>query len=128
MPIYKKHWKEDLEKYRPVSLILVLVKVMEQIILSATTWHEQSSHQAQSSLISLISFYDKMTRLVDEGKAVDVVSLDFGKAFDTVFHSILLEKLECTLSKFAGDTKLGRSVNLLERRKGLQRDLNKLDQ
>jgi len=35
-------------------------------------------------LTNLISFSDKVTHLVDEGKAVDAVYLDFCKAFDTV--------------------------------------------
>jgi len=35
--------------------------------------------KGRSCFINLISFYDKMTRLVDEGKAVDVVYLYFSK-------------------------------------------------
>ena len=39
--------------------------------------------KGRSSLTNLISLYDQVTHLVDEGKAVDVVYLDFSKAFDT---------------------------------------------
>ncbi|GAB0179712.1 mitochondrial enolase superfamily member 1 [Grus japonensis] len=94
MPIYKKSPKEDPGNYRPVSLTSVPGKVMEQFILGVLTKHVQdnqgirpSQHgfmKGRSCLTNLISFYDLVTRLVDEGKAVDVTYLDFNIAFNTV--------------------------------------------
>ena len=40
-----------------------------------------------------IPFYNEMTGSVDEGKAVDVIYLDFSEAFDIVSHNILVKKL-----------------------------------
>ncbi|PKU32118.1 rna-directed dna polymerase from mobile element jockey-like [Limosa lapponica baueri] len=85
-PVYKKGWKEDLGNHRPVSPTSVLGKVMEQIIFCAITQHIQdnqatrpSQHgcmKGKSCLTNPISFYDKVTRLMDDGKAVDVVYVD----------------------------------------------------
>ena len=101
--VFQKGWKDDPGSYRPVRLTSVPGKVMERIISGAVTDQlkvnqgiRPSQHgfmNARSCLTSLILFCDKVTRLADESRAVDVVYLDFSKVFDTIPHSNLVEEL-----------------------------------
>ena len=57
--------------------------------------------KARSFLTNLITFYDQVIHLMDEGKAVDIAYLDFSKVFDSISHSILLENLAtCGLDRY----------------------------
>uniref|UniRef100_A0A8C5MLW7 Reverse transcriptase domain-containing protein n=1 Tax=Leptobrachium leishanense TaxID=445787 RepID=A0A8C5MLW7_9ANUR len=47
----------------------------------------------RSCQTNLITFYEEVSRSIDQGVAVDVIYLDFAKAFDTVPHKRLLLKL-----------------------------------
>lgn len=105
IPIFKKVKKEEPGNYRPVHLTSVSGKVMEKIILGVSKKHRKDnviighSHHGlmrrRSCLANLISFYDKIIHLVDQGKPV-YIFLKFSMAFSTVPHSILLDKMSST--------------------------------
>ena len=51
------------------------------------------SREGKSCLTNLISFHNKVIHLVDREKPIDIVVLDFSKAFDTVSLGMLLDKM-----------------------------------
>ncbi|KAK4825010.1 hypothetical protein QYF61_023014 [Mycteria americana] len=102
-PICKDRKKEDLGNYRLVSLTSVPGKMVERILLESISKHMEdkmvigsSQHgfmKGKSCLINLIAFYNEVTSLADKGRAVDVVHLNFSKAFCAVFHNTLIDEL-----------------------------------
>ncbi|CAM4553317.1 unnamed protein product [Caretta caretta] len=104
VPIFKKGKEEKPGNYRLVSLTSVPGKIMEQVLKETILKHleerkvirnsQNGFTNSKSCLINLTTFYDEITGSVDVGKAVDLIYLDFRKAFDTVSHSILASKLK----------------------------------
>ncbi|CAM4590572.1 unnamed protein product [Lepidochelys kempii] len=104
VPILKKGKKEKPENYRLTSLNSVHGKIMNQVLKESILKHlkerkviRNSQHgftKGKSCLTKLISFSHEITGSVDMAKAVDVIYLDFSKAFGMVSHSILTSKLK----------------------------------
>jgi Reverse transcriptase (RNA-dependent DNA polymerase) len=104
VPIFKKGSKSDPGNYRPISLPCISCRMMESIIKDDIVSHldrnwiiAKSQHGFQknrSYTTNLLEFLKTETEAADSGKSVDVVYLDFAKAFDKVPHARLLCKVE----------------------------------
>lgn len=92
------------EKGEPRKLLtLIPGKVVEQLWQETISGHvkdkkivRSSQHEfskEKSCLTIISSFYSESTSLMFEGGAVNIVFLDFSKAFDNASHKILIEKL-----------------------------------
>ena len=104
IPLFKKGSRNKSVNYRPVSLTSVICKVLETIIrdhmmdfLKKHKLINPSQHgflKARSCLTNLLCFFEEITKWVDEWSPVDVIYLDFQKAFDKVPHQRLILKLK----------------------------------
>ena len=104
VPIHKGKSRAIAKNYRPVALTSLLIKVFEKVVrqhlvsfLEETQQFNPSQHGfrgGRSCLSQLLAHFDHITRLMEEGKAVDVIYLDFAKAFDKVDIGITLRKLK----------------------------------
>ena len=104
IPLFKKGSRNKSENYRPVSLTSVICKLLERLIKDhlvdfrvENKLINPSQHgflKARSCLTNMLCFLEDVTKWVDEGSPVDIIYLDFKKAFDKVSHQRLLLKLK----------------------------------
>ena len=102
-PIFKKGARTKPENYRPVSLTYIPCKLMDSIVKDSLMAHLEenmlmnpSQHgfmPGKSCATNLLEFFEVVTRTVDDGKNMDIIFLDFEKAFDKVPKECLLAKL-----------------------------------
>jgi ribonucleases P/MRP protein subunit RPP40 len=103
-PVHKKGPTCDVNNYRPISLTCVCCKLMEIIVKNRMLGYLLSnklisSHQhgflsKHSTSSQLLECVNDWTLAIHNKHSVDVVYIDFSKAFDTVCHSKLLYKLQ----------------------------------
>jgi hypothetical protein len=103
-PIFKKGSKSTPGNYRPVSLTCVICKINESIIKDHIMKHFVENNlltNCQHGFVSgkscntqLLECMDIWTEIIDNGGYLDVIYLDFAKAFDKVAHQRLISKME----------------------------------
>ena len=93
-----------MQNYRPISLLSVFSKIYEKLIYSRVysylvknelIYSKQFGFRAgYSTNHAIISITEHIRRLLDDGEFVCGIFVDLEKAFDTVHHDILCNKLE----------------------------------
>jgi len=104
VPIFKKGAKSKPSNYRPISLTSVICRLLETILKNNILDHLLDNNLIKSSqhgflphkscTTNLLEFLETATSAVDQGDAMDVLYLDYAKAFDKVPHKKLLAKME----------------------------------
>jgi len=101
--LFKKGTKTDPGNYRPVSLTCIACKVLESVVRDAMVSHftdhnlyaecQHGFRKGRSCVTQLLEVIENLTLFMDNGEPIDIIYLDFKKAFDSVPHERLLTKL-----------------------------------
>ena len=101
IPLYKKQDPLKKENHHPISLLQRVLKVFERTLYTQFNYHMENklskyltgfrkSHGTQYSLMIML---EKLKNVLNKGEYVCVLFMDLSKAFDTIYHDLLLAKL-----------------------------------
>ena len=98
----KKGDKQNVENYRPISLLAVVSKIMERCVHDILYRKvkdqiyglQHGFSKGRSCTSQLLKAYHNIGANLDKGGQVDIAYLYFSKAFDCVLHNLLINKLK----------------------------------
>ena len=103
-PLYKAEDRLQTENYRPISVLPVLSKVIERVVHTQLSTHLDNinylySHQygfrrGRSTTQAIAQLNNWVLESMDEGKVTGLLFVDISKAFDSINHKVLLDKLK----------------------------------
>ena len=104
IPIHKGGSTEEINNYRPISLLSIFDKIIEKIMHkrlyvfleehNILFQNQFGFRKNNSTSFALIDITEKIEETIDNIKYGCGIFIDLCKAFDTVNHEILLKKLE----------------------------------
>ena len=96
--------KGQIENYRPISILPVVSKIMEKevhrqvysFLVEHNLLHpaQHGFRQMRSTQTALLNVVDQWLKNMDNSEVTGVVFIDIAKAFDTVKHSLVIDKLQ----------------------------------
>ena len=102
-PVFKSGAKTAIANYRPVSVLPLLSKLMEKVVNSQVTHYLKDNdiltkfysgfRKNHSTQTALISITDNILCNMDKGLITPTILMDLSKAFDTIDHPLMLQKL-----------------------------------
>ena len=102
-PIFKNGSKSDLNNYRPISVIPAVAKIFEKVVYDQLYHYlnendllnncQSGFRSLHSTLTALLETNDNWCVNIDRGLLNGVIFIDLKKAFDTIDHEIILNKL-----------------------------------